>query len=172
MLVPYDPRWPRQFRQAAARINHSGNPDWLIEHIGSTAIPGMPAKPIIDLAVRIDGPADFLRHRRGLEAAGWRIGSSIKTHPVMLLDPNGQRTHIAHFFDRTTWDSNNQRLLRDWLLTHPEDAAEYAEAKRTAEHDSVLGRATYNAAKTAVIQRIVDRARTARGLPLAPVQDK
>lgn len=57
MLVPYDPRWPRQFRQAAVWINHSGNPDWLIEHIGSTAIPGMLAKPIIDLAVRIDGPS-------------------------------------------------------------------------------------------------------------------
>lgn len=172
MLVPYDPRWPELFEEIAAELRTYGNPDWVIEHIGSTAVPGMRAKPIIDVAVRIDDPDDFERYRTGLESIGWRLGSSVQTHPVMVFEEHGIRTRIAHFFAASVWETVNQRILRDWLRTHPADADRYTHAKCDAVAAAAHGTSTYNAGKTPVIQDLVDRARAARGLPLVPVSDK
>ncbi|WIB63574.1 MULTISPECIES: GrpB family protein [unclassified Curtobacterium] len=172
MLVPYDRRWPEQFEAAAAELKRLGNADWLVEHIGSTSIPGLRAKPIIDLAVRIRDRGDFDAHRDRLEASGWHIGSGVRSHLVMLFEREGQRTHIAHFFPAVEWEENNQRILRDWLLSHPADAAYYESAKIAAAAAARGQSASYNSAKTAVIQGIVDRARAERGLPSAAVYDK
>lgn len=172
MLVAYDPAWPAQFDRIANEIHAHGDERWVIEHIGSTSIPGMRAKPIIDLAVRTRDAAEFEEHRPQLEHAGWRIGSGVRTHPVMLLEESGTRIAIAHFFPASDWDAVNQRILRDWLLAHPEDVAQYTHAKCDAVAAAARGRASYSDAKTAVIQEIVDRARVARGLPSVPVSDK
>lgn len=172
MLVSYDPRWPEQFEEFAAEIRDHGNPEWLVEHIGSTAVPGMRAKPIIDLAVRISDEDDFAAHRPGLEALGWRLGSSVQSHPVMVFERDGIRTRIAHFFTASDWDLVNQRILRDWLRAHPDDADRYTHAKCDAVAAAARGTSTYNAAKTPVIQDLVDRARAARGLAPVPVSDK
>lgn len=172
MLVPYDPSWPAQFEQAATVLRDSGDPDWVIEHIGSTAIPGMRAKPVIDMAVRVTDAAEFEQHRASLERDGWRLGSAVRSHPVMIRESDGVRTHIAHFFAAADWDSVNQRILRDWLRAHPDDADRYVHAKCDAVAAAARGTASYNAAKTPVIQEIVNRARSARGLPVVAVSDK
>lgn len=172
MLVPYDPSWPSQFERAAQQLRRAGNADWTIEHIGSTAIPGMRSKPIIDMAVRLADAADFSAHRGGLETAGWRLGSAVRSHPVMILEEDGVRTHIAHFFEASEWDAVNQRLLRDWLRTHPDDAVRYVHAKCDAIAAAARGTSTYNAGKTPAVQEITDRARRARGLPRVDVSDK
>lgn len=172
VLVPYDPEWPKQFARAAAELRQLGDSDWLIEHIGSTAVPGIMAKPIIDVAVRIRDQEDFDDHRAGLEAGGWRIGSGVRSHRVMVYEPAGVRTRIAHFFPAADWETVNQRILRDWLLGHPADAARYEEAKLAAADAARLGKSSYNIGKTAVIQEIVDRARAERGLPSVSVYDK
>ena len=172
MLVDYDPGWPGMFREIAAERRMLGDPDWEIEHIGSTAVPGMKAKPIIDVAVRLVGVDGLGDHLVRLEDAGWRIGSGVRTHPVLVFEPDGIRTRIAHFYPTEQWDAANQRILRDWLLTHPDDAAHYLAAKEAAVEDAIAGRARYNTGKTAVIQEIVDRARAARGLASVPVYDK
>ena len=90
----------------------------------------------------------------------------------MVFEPHGIRTRVAHFFSASAWEEANQRLFRDWLRTHPEDAAQYARAKEQAAKDAAGGSRTYNAGKTAIIQQIVDRARTALGLPLVDAYDK
>lgn len=172
MLVAYDPSWPELFTAAAAQLRSHGDPDWVIEHIGSTAIPGMRSKPIIDLAVRVADAADFETHRSALERSGWRRGSAVRSHPVMLRERDGVRTHIAHFFTAADWDAVNQRILRDWLLEHPADADRYRHAKCDAVAAAARGTSSYSAAKTPVIQEILDRARTARGLPRVEVSDK
>lgn len=172
MLVGYDPDWPERFAAIAAEIRAITNPDWLIEHIGSTSIPGMRAKPIIDLAIRVGSLDEVVSHGPALEEAGWRRGSGVRSHPVMILETDGIRTAIAHFFTAGEWDAVNQRLLRDWLRAHPADADRYAHAKCDAVAAAARGTSSYNAAKTPVIQEIVDRARAARGLPSVPVHDK
>lgn len=169
MLVPYDPQWPLLFDAAAAELRAAGDPAWEIEHIGSTAVPGMSAKPVIDIAIRADGGLGG--HRPRLEAAGWRIGSSVRTHPVMIFAPDGRRTRIAHFFSPAQWPLAHQRVLRDWLCAHPEDAALYEQAKTDAAA-SATDRRSYNDGKTLVIQQIMDRARAARGLASVVVFEK
>lgn len=172
MLVAYDPAWPARFDELADGIRSVADPDWVIEHIGSTAIAGMRAKPIIDLAIRVSADSEFARHRPALERDGWVIGSGVRTHPVMVRESEGIRTAIAHFFLAEDWDAVNQRLLRDWLRDHPEDAARYAHAKCDAVATAVRGAGSYNAAKTPIVQELVDRARAARGLPSVAVSDK
>lgn len=168
MLVEDDGTWPRRFAQVADELRRVGDEGWIIEHIGSTSIPGMRAKPIIDVAVRLGDRADFGRSRPALEAAGWLVGSGVKTHPVMIREAGGAREHIAHFFAPEEWEHANQRVFRDWLRTHPDDAARYEAIKVAAADDSV----PYNAAKTAIVQEILDRARAALGLPSVPADDK
>lgn len=172
MLLTYDPAWADQFASIASEISSLTDAGWLIEHIGSTAIPGMRAKPVIDLAIRIRDLEELETHLPALEAAGWRRGSAVRTHPVMIREADGIRSAIAHFFVAGEWDAANQRILRDWLLAHPDDVERYSHAKCDAVAAAARGRSTYNAAKTPVIQEIVDRARIARGLPSVPVYDK
>ncbi|MHC9045457.1 GrpB family protein [Microbacterium saperdae] len=171
-LVSYDPAWPARFERIADELRTQGDPSWSVEHIGSTAVPGMRAKPIIDLAVRVADLDDFERHRPALEKQGWSLGSGVRTHPVMVFEEDGIRTRIAHFFTAADWDTVNQRILRDWLLAHPDDADRYTHAKCDAVAAAARGRSSYNAAKTPVIQEIVDRAREAQGLPSVSVSDK
>lgn len=172
MLVPYDPSWPQQFEVAASELRAFGNPSWEIEHIGSTAIPGMSAKPIIDLAVRFDDHLDLTRHGATLEERGWAAGSGVRSHPVLIKGVNGRRTHIAHFFHADGWDEVSQRLFRDWLVAHPDDARKYDEVKRRAAEAAIEGLAPYNAGKSEFVQEIVDNARRERELPSIPVSDK
>lgn len=172
ILVPYDPRWADRFEEIAEELRTHGDGNWVVEHIGSTSVPGMMAKPIIDLAVRLDDIADLDRHLPALERAGWRRGSGVRTHPVLIYDEHGVRTRIAHFFTAEEWATVNQRLFAEWLRAHPDDAALYETVKRTAAEDAAPAGQTYNASKTAVIQALVDRARAARGLPSVPVSDK
>jgi len=172
VLVPYDPSWPDQFKAAAEEIQKLGNSAWLVEHIGSTSVPGLAAKPIIDLAVRVRDGADFDAHRQRLEAGGWELGSSVRSHRVMVFERDGRRLRIAHFFTADDWDNNNQRIFRDWLLSHPKDTRCYEAAKVAAVEGAQQRGASYNAAKTGVIQSIVDRARADRGLPNVPVYDR
>lgn len=172
VLVPYDPAWPDAFRRVAAELRTQGNPNWIVEHIGSTSIPGMSAKPIIDVAVRIADEEDLDRHLPGLETVGCTLGSGVRSHRVMIFEEDGVRTRIAHFFEASGWDEVNQRILRDWLLQNPEDAELYERAKHAAVDALRTGEESYNAGKTAVIQLLVDRARAARGLPAVSVYDK
>lgn len=172
LLVPSDPSWPQRFEDFASSMRTAGADDWIIEHIGSTAIPGMSAKPVIDLAVRMETGEQFGVRRPTLEAAGWRTGSGVRTHPVMIRESAGERLAIAHFFPAAEWDLAPQRLLRDWLRTHPADAERYERAKHDAARAAAYGVSSYNAGKTAVIQEIVNSARAARGLEPVDVYDK
>lgn len=171
ILVDYDPDWPRRFDGIAAELTRLSGGDWMVEHIGSTVIPGLRAKPVIDVAVRLVGAEDFAARLPDLEAAGWRVGSGVRTHPVMVFEVAGVRTRIAHFFAPERWEHANQRVFRDWLLAHPDDAHRYEQVKTAAARAESDG-APYNAAKTEIVQEILDRARAARGLPPVPASDK
>lgn len=172
MLTKHDGTWCLLFAEFAAGLRDAGDESWTVEHIGSTAIPGLAAKPIVDLAVRIEDDEDFERHRPALEAAGWSVGSGVRTHRVMLRESEGVRLAIAHFFPAAEWDTVDQRLFRDWLLGHPRDRDRYEAVKREAAEAAAAGVSAYNAAKTGFIQEIVDRARAALELPSVPVGDK
>ncbi|MFE6734508.1 GrpB family protein [Microbacterium sp. NPDC057650] len=168
MLVAHDPDWQRRFEAIADELRRVGDEDWEIEHIGSTAIPGIRAKPIIDLAVRLRSDECLEYHLPALEGVGWRLGSRVRSHRVMVFEADGSRTRIAHFFAPDQWEHAHQRVFRDWLQGHPDDARRYERVKIEASAEP----STYNSAKTSVVQEIMDRARAARGLPSVDVYDK
>jgi len=171
-LVDHDPRWAALFEEWRAELYQCGGSEWVIEHIGSTAVPGLMAKPVIDLAVCIDDAGEFERHRADLEGVGWRIGSGVRSHKVMLREVDGVRVAIAHFFEKQDWATVNQRLFRDWLLEHPDDRQRYQKVKLRAAAAASTGYVAYNAGKTAFVQEIVDQARDSLGLPMVPAYDK
>lgn len=172
MLCDYDPGWSADFEAAASDLRSGTGADWVIEHIGSTSIPGMPAKPIIDLAVRVSQLTDVDLHDRALTGVGFvAIAAGPRTHRVRVRLDGTVRTHIAHFFTAAQWDTCNQRIFRDWLHLHAEDRELYAIAKRVAAVNA-SGSRDYTARKTSTVQAIVDRARRARGLPSVDVWDK
>lgn len=170
--VPYDDAWPCRFKLAATGLIAVLGDDWLVEHVGSTSVPGLVAKPVIDLAVRVPAGLHVRDVDGALAGAGWvEAGTSVSTHEVRMRLSGAVRTHIAHFFSADAWDTAHQRLFVDWLRRHPEDARRYAELKTTVWAEGRRGRA-YTAAKSAFVQDVVDRARARRGLPPVPVGDK
>lgn len=141
-----------------------------IEHVGSTAIPGLAAKPIVDIAIAVtsvDADGDALR--APLANIGYEFwDAGMPGRLFFQRDENGRRTHHLHMLPIERWETLKERLFRDWLLDHPDDCVRYAELKRAIARKAPDGFA-YTWAKTDFVQEIVDAARAARGLPSVPV---
>jgi len=115
-IVDYDAPWPAVFAEAAEQLRKGGAGCWQVEHIGSTSLLGLPAKPIIDLAVRVESFEDLEDRRQDLAERGWlAIRLQPRSHMVRVREDQGRRTHIAHFFTAEQWATRHQRLFRDWL---------------------------------------------------------
>jgi GrpB-like predicted nucleotidyltransferase (UPF0157 family) len=168
-VVEYDPAWAARAAAACAELE-SRLPGLFaaIEHIGSTSVPGLAAKPVIDLmaAADLDRVAS---HDDTLGEIGYRrYDAGMSGRLFYLRDQHGRRTCHLHVVPVDTWPTRNERLLRDYLRDHPADVARYAELKRrlAGQHADAPG---YTKAKTELIQELTDRARAARGLPPVPV---
>ena len=155
----YDPVWPRQFEALRSRIaTVLAELALAIEHVGSTAVPGLAAKPIIDIDVLLKSAADLplavtrlsslgYEHRGDLGIAG---REAFRTHPndvahhlyVCLPDDGEYQRHIE---------------FRDYLRTHPEAANAYATLKRKLVK-TALSRETYTQAKSEFVEGILRRA--------------
>ena len=174
-IVPYDPRWPALFRHEAAHLRASIPPGLIrrIEHFGSTAVPGLPAKAIIDMLVE----ATSLRAARTviaplLEAQGydyfWRPTFGDDTPPwyafFIRRDARGSRTHDIHMVARRAafqehWD---RLLFRDYLISHPRTARAYERLKRELAVAYSNDRVAYTGGKTAFIRRTMVQAKEAQ----------
>jgi len=141
-----------------------------LEHIGSTSVPGLAAKPVVDLmastadlarvvAAEDDAlsPLGYVRTETGMTGRLF-----YRREPGVTLR-SGLAVHL-HVVPSEDWATRNERLLRDHLLVHPEDAARYGDLKRLLA-DEFDDPVAYTRAKTALIQEMVDRARSDRGLP-------
>ncbi|MGY3263075.1 GrpB family protein [Frigoribacterium sp. 2355] len=167
-LQPHSPTWADDYRREAERLAVAlGTRVDALEHIGSTAVPGLLAKPIIDVAARTSAGTDpFALVDLGYE----RHTAGPKTHVVYVRRDGARRTHILHVFRPDQWDACHQRLFRDRLLRDPVARQRYGTLKEAlAGLDD--GRA-YTAAKTALITDLVTEERVARGLPAVTVWDK
>ena len=163
-IVEYDPGWPREAGAEKARIVAVLRIDpGRVEHVGSTAVPGLGAKPIIDLMVGID-------HRPPMEATRpildrlYAIGyvhDGIETVPGTLYcrkaDPRRFNLHLTEY-GAEFWVRH--LAFRDYLRAHPNVAKEYEALKRAllAPMGDNPDRAAYNEAKTSFIEAVTDRA--------------
>ncbi|KQM26856.1 hypothetical protein ASL10_04575 [Frigoribacterium sp. Leaf8] len=171
-LQPHSPAWADDYRREAERLAVAlGTRVDALEHIGSTAVPDLLAKPTIDVAARTSPGTDPSTLGADLVDLGYeRHASGPKTHAVYVRRDGPRRTHILHVFRPDHWDACHQRLFRDRLLRDPVARQRYATRKEAlAGLDD--GRA-YTAAKTALITDLVTEERAARGLPAVTVWDK
>jgi GrpB-like predicted nucleotidyltransferase (UPF0157 family) len=135
-IVPPDSAWPSAFTSERARLADIFGPSALvIEHIGSTAISGLPAKPTIDIALGFDDLADFHRHRDLVEALGYEY-----------------RPAAA--------DLDHYLAFRDYLRAEPDAARGYADAKQRLAADFYTDRRGYADAKFAIITELLAEAKS------------
>ena len=144
-----------------------------IEHFGSTAVPGLAAKPIVDLLVEVtDLEATRARVAPVLEAQGydyfWRPTHGDDGPPFyawfIKRDPRtGARTHHIHMVEAGFAEHWDRLLFRDYLREHPEVAGEYERLKRELASASSHDRVSYTSGKTAFVQRVTARAKQEHG---------
>lgn len=160
VVTPYDPEWPELFRELSAQIRMVLGPLALrIDHVGSTAIPGLAAKPIVDVQVSVESFDDIGEIARAMDAIGyvWRKDNPDKTKRYFREKPGGRRTHI-HVRRAGSFQEAFTLLFRDYLRCHPEDAKAYEERKfelaKTFESDPFA----YTDGKAPIIWGIIMRA--------------
>ncbi len=167
-IAPYDPAWPRLYRDLEATIRGAlGDRVLAIEHVGSTSVPGLAAKPVIDIDLTVADSVDEASYVPPLERAGFSLRIREPWwHEHRMLRSNVPRCNL-HVWSPGVPEVVRHTLFRDWLRTHPEDAERYQEAKRAAaalanaRHESGM---QYNARKEAVLREICVRAFRAAGL--------
>lgn len=161
IIEEYDPQWPKSFETIRLRIA----PVLVkfaaaIEHVGSTAVPGLAAKPIIDIDVLLRSDKDLVAVIKKLAALGYQHKGTLGVagrdafrapghdirHHLYVCEPNGGEflRHIA---------------FRDYLRHHPKEADDYAILKRSLSGKFSIDRATYTQAKTEFVEEILRRAR-------------
>ena len=158
-VVDSDPDWPRLYRREEDRIRAVlGDRVLRIEHIGSTSVPGLPAKPIIDIALAVADSADEPAYVPALAAAGYKL---------VIREPDwfehrclkGPDTNInLHVFSLGAAEIDRCTRFRDWLRTHPADRDLYARTKRELATRQWTYIQQYADAKTEVVQEILARA--------------
>lgn len=167
-VVDPDPGWPDAFAALADRIRGALGPRVLdLQHVGSTAVPGLPAKPVIDLDLVVADPAAEEHYVPALTAAGFVLRVREPwwhEHRMMRgLDPLAN----LHVFGPDAPEPWRHRLFRDWLREHPDDRARYAAAKRTAWRATAAAGGdveAYNLTKEPVLREIWHRCAVAAGL--------
>jgi GrpB-like predicted nucleotidyltransferase (UPF0157 family) len=167
-VVAPDPRWAEQYAELAGRVRAAlGDRVLALEHVGSTAVPGLPAKPVIDLDLTVPDSADEAAWLAPLEAAGFvLVVREPWWHEHRCLVAEEPRANL-HVFSPGCPELVRHLLFRDWLREHPEDLALYRSAKLSAAGEAnAAGEHVmeYNARKEPVIREIYDRAFRAAGL--------
>jgi len=161
-LVAYDPGWPEHFAHEARRIWEAlGARAVRIEHIGSTSVPGLVAKPIIDILLVVADSADEPSYVPALEGVGYvlRIREPEWHQHRLFKGPDVNiNLHVL-----TVGSKEIERLLafRDWLRDHPADRDLYARTKRALAQREWRYVQNYADAKSEVVEDIIARARTA-----------
>ena len=158
VIEDYDPAWPERFEAAASVVTAAlGDLVVSIEHVGSTAVPGLAAKPIVDIDLTIDDTADETRFVPALATSGYRL---------LLREPwwYGHRMLISaeedvhlHVWPTGAPEAVRHLLFRDWLRTHPSDRELYESAKRRIAVETASRPGDYSLTKSDVIDEIFAR---------------
>ena len=160
-LVEHDPAWTDAFVLEAARIRvELGTALVAMHHIGSTAIPGIIAKPVIDMLAEVHSVAVLESQSQALAGIGYEaLGEfGIAGRRYFRKDaPDGTRTHQLHAFAVGSHEIRRHLAFRDFLRAHPADAHAYAALKRALARDAVDSRA-YTEAKTEFVRAIDQKA--------------
>lgn len=168
-IVSYDFRWPEIFEKERRHLLSCLPIELIrrIEHFGSTAVPGISAKPIVDILVEVTS-LDETRKQIApiLEAQGydyfWRPTWGDDTPPFyawfIKRDENGNRTHHIHMVEKG-FEHWERLLFRDYLIEHPDVARKYSELKEKLSRRHRNNRVAYTDAKTKFIKTVTENAK-------------
>ena len=158
VIEDYDPGWADRFAAARAGLREVlGGPVPRVEHVGSTSVPGLPAKPVIDIDLLIEDTADESRYVPALETLGYRLLLREPWwHGHRMLISAAEDVHL-HVWPRDAPEPVRHRLFRDWLRSHPEDLELYAATKRRLARETEHSPGDYSLAKNDVIDDIYAR---------------
>lgn len=160
VIADYDPRWPAQFQKHASLIAQAlGSQALAIEHIGSTSVPGLAAKPIIDLDVVVADSCDEAAYLPALLAAGYVLRvREPKWHEHRMLRTPELDVHV-HVFSRGCDEVSRHLAFRDHLRDHAEDRQRYEELKHRLAREDWSDMNAYSHAKSEIVDEILARAR-------------
>jgi GrpB-like predicted nucleotidyltransferase (UPF0157 family) len=159
VLVEYDSRWPKLFMREACRIRAALSDLAIrVEHVGSTSVPGLAAKPIIDIVLVVPDSADEPAYVPALESAGYVLHiREPDWFEHRLL--NGPDTDVnLHVFSAGATEIDRMLMFRDWLRSHDADRDAYLAVKRALAQRTWRHVQHYADAKSDIVRQIVDRA--------------
>lgn len=159
-IFPYDHNWPRLFNQVGTGLRAVlGDTALRIDHIGSTSIPGLDAKPIIDIQVSVVSFEPLNAFRLPLEHLGYvfRAENPDLTKRYFRESPGQRRTHI-HVRCWGSWSEQQALLFRDYMRVHRDDASRYARLKYALARIYKDDRVGYSDAKSPFIWEIMAKA--------------
>lgn len=171
-IFPYDPAWPTAFESEARRVRaRFGKRALRIDHVGSTAVPGLAAKPVIDIQVSVATLAARVAIDGDMAALGYThvdLGAFDRVYPFFVIPAEWPATHHVHLCEAGGEQERKHLAFRDYLRAHAEIAAEYVALKRALarEHGgaTMAERERYSLAKGEFVRSVLERA-LAEGLP-------
>jgi GrpB-like predicted nucleotidyltransferase (UPF0157 family) len=161
-IADYETTWPRKFEGEAAHIRSVLHDQVVrIEHVGSTSVPGLPAKPVIDIVLEVPDSTDEAAYVPDLEGAGYAL--RIREAPWFehRLFKGPDLNINLHTFSAGCAETDRMVTFRDWLRTNAADRELYARAKRELAGLAWKYMQQYADAKTAVVKEILGRAEAA-----------
>lgn len=163
VIVDYDPGWPARFAALCVPVRAAlGALALRIEHVGSTSVPGLAAKPIIDMDVVIPARGDLPEAIRRLAGIGYEHRGDLGIPGrEAFANPEGLPAHHLYVCDSGSAELHRHLSFRDHLRTHPADAQAYAALKRILAQQFGTDRDGYSLAKSDFVHEILARAATA-----------
>jgi GrpB-like predicted nucleotidyltransferase (UPF0157 family) len=162
VLADYDPRWPAMFDREASRIRAAlASLAIRIEHVGSTSVPGLAAKPIIDIVLAVPDSADEAAYVPALEAAGYVLHNREPGWLEHRMFKGPEADVNLHVFSAGEAEIDRMVLFRDWLRSHDDERDAYLRVKRELAQRIWRHVQYYADAKTAIVEQIIARASAA-----------
>ncbi|KAG8163564.1 hypothetical protein KVR01_006861 [Diaporthe batatas] len=171
-----NPAWPQHFETLRALIDKAlGSAALSINHVGSTAVPNLPAKAVIDIDLTFPDPSAEDAYVPALESVGFVFLTREPTwHEHRFFNTNKPYHCNLHVFAHGTAELVRHQIMKEWLIANEDDRDLYARTKSRAMEESILLGETvmqYNARKQKVVREVLERAFKARGF-LPPEADK
>jgi GrpB-like predicted nucleotidyltransferase (UPF0157 family) len=164
-IVPYDPIWTESAEKEINRLKSIFPFSWIIdiEHIGSTAVPGLSAKPIIDIYIGVTSIHEAQKAIEPIKKLGYQFWednpNTEKMFFVKGMPPFGEkRTHHIHIVEHNGNYWRTRILFRDYLRSHTNEARKYAKLKLKLMKEYVLDREAYTDAKSEFVNSVLAKA--------------
>lgn len=159
-IEPYDPDWASRFESESTRIEAAlGDQIVRVDHVGSTAVPGLGAKPVVDIQVSVGSMVPRAAYVESLARLGyrWALDPWTDEHEFFSRDEDGRRAFHVHVCRQGSEWEQRHLAFRDWLRNHPEDAAAYERLKRDLVERHPRDTYTYTDEKSVFIREVEAR---------------